>query len=151
MDPGDAITHVFTPNSGSTLDQDRKILPEVLDAQRRGVFIDTANDGNNFGWAEADLLMSQGLVPDIIASDNQITYKPTLVRSLLEYSSFYLHLGFSVDDVVRMMTVTPARFLRIEDHAGSVGLGRDADIAVMELLDGQWQLKDSTGVSRIGS
>ena len=111
----------------------------MLDAQRRGVFIDTANDGNNFRWAEADLLMSQGLVPDIIACDNQITYKPTLVRSLLEYSSFYLHLAFSVDDVVRMMTVTPARFLRIEDHA------------VMELLDGQWQLEDSTGVSRIGS
>ena len=83
MDPGDAITHVFTPNSGSALDQDGKILPEVLEAQRRGVFIDTANDGNNFGWAEAELLMSQGLVPDIISSDNQITYKPTLLRSLL--------------------------------------------------------------------
>jgi dihydroorotase len=151
MDPGDAITHVFTPNTGSTLDQDGKILPEVLDAQRRGVFIDTANDGNNFGWAEADLVMSQGVVPDIIASDNQITYKPTLVRSLLEYSSFYLHLGFSVDDVVRMMTITPARFLRIEDRAGSLALGRDADIAVMGLLDGRWQLEDSTGVSRVGS
>ena len=151
MDPGDAITHVFTPNSGSTLDQDGKILPEVLDAQRRGVFIDTANDGNNFGWAEADLLMSQGLVPDIIASDNQLTYRSTLVRSLLEYSSSYLHLGFSVNDVARMMTVTPVRFLRIEDHAGSLALGRDADIAVMELLAGQWQLEDSTGVSRIGS
>ena len=151
MDPGDAITHVFTPNSGSTLDQDGKILPEVLEAQRRGVFIDTANDGNNFGWAEAELLMSQGLVPDIISSDNQITYKPTLLRSLLEYSAFYLHLGFSVDDVVRMMTITPARFLRIEDHAGSLSLGRDADIAVLELLDGRWQLEDSTGVSQIGA
>jgi len=151
MDPGDAITHVFTPNSGSTLDQDGKILPEVLDAQRRGVFIDTANDGNNFGWAEAELLMSQGLVPNIISSDNQITYKPTLLRSLLEYSAFYLHLGFLVDDVVRMMTITPARFLRIEDHAGSLSLGRDADIAVLELLDGRWQLEDSTGVSQIGA
>jgi dihydroorotase len=133
------------------LDQDGKVLPEVLNAQRRGVFIDTANDGNNFGWAEADLVMSQGVVPDIIASDNQITYKPTLVRSLLEYSAFYLQLGFSVDDVVRMMTVTPARFLRIEDQAGSLALGRDADIAVMELLDGRWQLEDSTGVCRVGS
>ncbi len=151
MDPGDAITHVFTPNSGSTLDQDGKILPEVLDAQRRGVFIDTANDGNNFGWAEAELLMSQGLVPDIISSDNQITYKPTLLRSLLEYSAFYLHLGFSVDAVVRKMKITPARFLRIEDHAGSLSLGRDADIAVLELLDGRWQLEDSTGVSQIGA
>ena len=151
MDPGDAITHVFTPNSGSTLDQDGKVLPEVLDAQRRGVFIDTANDGNNFGWAEAELVMSQGLVPDIIASDNQATYKPTILRSLLEYSSFYLHLGFSVDDVVRMMTITPARFLHVEDRAGSLSLGRDADLAVLELLDGRWQLEDSTGVCRTGS
>ena len=151
MDPGDSITHVFTPNTGSALDQDGIVLPEVLDAQQRGVFIDTANDGNNFGWAEAELAMSQGLVPSIISSDNQITYKPTLLRSLLEYSSFYLHLGFSVDDVVRMMTITPARFLQIEDRAGSLALGRDADISVLELLDGQWQLEDSTGVCRIGS
>ncbi len=151
MDPGDAITHVFTPNSGSTLDLDGKILPEVLEAQRRGVLMDTANDGNNFGWAEAELTMSQGLVPDMIASDNQITYKPTLLRSLLEYSSYFLHLGFSIDDVVRMMTSTPSRFLRIEDRAGSLALGRDADIAVLELLEGQWQLEDSTGVCRTGS
>ena len=109
MTRGIPITHVFTPNSGSALDGDGKVLPEVLDAQRRGVFIDTANDGNNFGWAEAELVMSQGVVPDIISSDNQITYKPTLLRSLLEYSAYYLHLGFSVDDVVRMMTITPAR------------------------------------------
>jgi dihydroorotase len=151
MDPGDAITHVFTPNSGSILDLEGKVLPEVLDAQRRGVLIDTANDGNNFGWAEAELAMSQGLMPDLIASDNQITYKPTLLRSLLEYSSYYLHLGFSVDEVIRMITITPARFLRIEDRAGSLALGRDADIAVLELLDGQWKLEDSSGVSRVGS
>ena len=151
MDPGDAITHVFTPLSGSTLDERGKILPEVLDAQQRGVLIDTANDGNNFGWAAAELAMSQGLAPDMIASDNQITYKPTLLRSLLEYSAYYLHLGFSVDDVVRMTTITPARFLQIEDRAGSLALGRDADIAVLELLDGQWQLEDSTGVCKVGS
>ena len=113
--------------------------------------IDTANDGNNFGWAEANLAMSQGLVPDMIASDNQITYKPTLLRSLLEYSSYYLHLGFSVDDVIRMMTITPAKFLHIEDRAGSLALGRDADIGVLELLDGQWQLEDSTGACQVGS
>ena len=95
--------------------------------------------------------MSQGLVPDMIASDNQISYKPTLLRSLLEYSSYYLHLGFSVDDVIRMMTITPAKFLHIEDRAGSLALGRDADIGVLELLDGQWQLEDSTGACQVGS
>jgi dihydroorotase len=151
MDPGDSITHLLTPNSGSALDEEGKVLPEVLDAQRRGVFIDTANDGNNFGWAEAEKVMSQGVVPDIISSDNQITYKPTLLRSLLEYSAYYLHLGFSIDDVIRMMTITPARFLRVEDRAGSLALGRDADVAVLELLDGRWQLEDTNGVCKVGS
>ena len=62
MDPGDAITHVFTPNSGSTLDEDGRILPEVLAAQQRGGLIDTANDGNNVGWGAAEMTMSQGLL-----------------------------------------------------------------------------------------
>ena len=50
-----------------------------------------------------------------------------------------------------MMTITPARFSHMEARAGSVALGRDADIAVLELLDGQWQLEDSTGTCQVGS
>jgi dihydroorotase len=152
MDPGDTVTHVFTPCTGSSLDQDGKILPEVLDAQRRGVFMDTAYGGNNFGWREAELVMSQGLAPDSIASDIQIqTRELNRLRSLLEYSSFYLELGFSVDDVLRMISITPARFLRIEDRAGSLALGRDADIAVIDLVNGNWEFKDANNVSRVGS
>jgi dihydroorotase len=96
--------------------------------------------------------MSQGLVPDSIASDIQIqAYELNRLRSLLEYSSFYLHLGFSVDEVLRMITIAPARFLRIEDHAGSLALGRDADIAVIDLVYGNWEFKDANDVSRVGS
>jgi dihydroorotase len=152
MDPGDTVTHVLTPLTGSTLDQDGKILPEVLDAQRRGVFMDTAYGRNNFGWTEAELVMSQGLVPDSTGSDMQLqTTELNQLQSLLEYSSFFLHLGFSVDDVLRMITITPARFLRIEDRAGSLALGRDADIAVIDLVNGNWQFKDANNVSRVGS
>jgi predicted amidohydrolase len=77
------LLQLITDSSGA----EGKILSEVLDGRRRGVLIDTANDGNNVGWAEAELAMSQGLVLDMIAGDNQITYQPTLLRILLEFSS----------------------------------------------------------------
>lgn len=65
--------------------------------------------------------------------------------------SFYLNLGFSVDEVIRMITITPARFLRIEDRASSLALGRDADIAVIDLAGGNWEFKDATNFTRVGT
>lgn len=152
LDAGDTVTHVFGPCTGSTVDEEGKLLPEVLDAQSRGVFMDTAYGDNKFGWAKAESVMSQGLVPDSIGSDLQIQgHELNHLRSLLEQSSFLLHLGFSVDEVLRMITITPARFLRIEDRAGSLALGRDADIAVIDLADGNWEFKDANNVIRVGS
>ena len=149
MDPGDTITHIFTPLTGSSLDREGKVLPELFEAQQRGVFMDAACGINNFGWKQADMVLAQGLIPDCISSDLQLQFNP--VRGLLEYTAFYLELGFSLDDVVRMTTITPARFLRIEDRAGSLALGRDADVSVVEVVEGRWELTDATGVSRIGS
>jgi dihydroorotase len=69
----------------------------------------------------------------------------------LEYTAYFLDLGFSLEDVVRMTTITPARALGIEDRAGSLAVGHEADISVLDFLDGQWQLTDAAGVSRTGS
>ena len=43
MEPGDILTHLFTDNAGRILDGDGRVLPEVLDAQDRGVVLDTAD------------------------------------------------------------------------------------------------------------
>ena len=155
LDPGDIVTHIFTPLTGAALDRDGRLLPELKEAQERGVVMDTSYGDFNFGWERAEAVLSQGLTPDTIATDIEVQpgagFRSLEARGLLEYASFFLELGFSLDEVVRMSTVNPARALGIEDSAGSLAEGRDADVSVVEPLAGQWLLNDATGVSRTGS
>ena len=155
LDPGDLVTHVFTPLTGAALDEDGRLLSALVDAQDRGVFIDTSYGDFNFGWDRADTVLAQGLRPDTIATDIEIHagdgMRKLSERGLLEYASYFLAMGFSVGDVVRMTTSTPAAYLGIQDRAGSLREGRTADISVLDVVKGQWLLADATGKSRIGT
>ena len=48
-------------------------------------------------------------------------------------------------------TTNAARALGIEDQAGSLAEGREADISVIEVVEGRWKLTDATGESRTAS
>ena len=155
LDPGDLVTHVFTPLTGAALDEDGRLLSALVDAQDRGVFIDTSYGDFNFGWDRADTVLAQGLRPDTIATDIEIHagdgMRKLSERGLLEYASYFLAMGFSVEDVVRMTTATPAAYLGIQDRAGSLQEGRTADISVLDVVKGRWLLADATGKSRVGT
>ena len=153
--PGDIVTNIFTPLTGAALDWDGKLLPELKEAQERGITLDPSYGDFNFGWSRAQEVMSQGIIPDTIGTDIDIQpgfgMRKNLMRGLLEYSAFFLALGFSLEEVVRMTTISAARALGIEEQAGSLSQGREADISVIEVVEGQWQLTDATGENRTGS
>ena len=155
LEAGDIVTHVFSPLTGAALDPDGRLLPQLREAQQRGVAMDTSYGDFNFGWERADAVMAQGFIPDTIGTDIEIHpgagIRTINMRGLLEYMAFFLELGFSLEDVVRMTTVNPARALGIADRAGSLAKGREADIAVLELIVGRWELTDATEVSRTGA
>ncbi len=155
LDPGDILTHVFTPRTGGVVDREGRLLPQLREAQQRGVTIDTAYGNTGFGWDRAEEVLAQGFIPDTIGTDVEIQASTGTRRSgnrwLLEYASFYLAMGFSLEDVIRMITVNPAKALGIADGAGSLALGREADISVLDLVEGQWELTDAVKASRIGS
>ncbi len=149
---GDIVTHIFTPLTGAALDFEGRLLPELKEAQERGVTLDPSYGDFNFGWDRAREVMSQGVYPDTIGTDIDIQpgfgMRNNLMRGLLEYSAYFLHLGFSLEDVIRMTTVRAAKALGIEDTAGSLAPGRDADVSVLELRDGSYQLVDADGETR---
>jgi dihydroorotase len=155
LDAGDLVTHVFTPLTGAALDEEGQLLSALMDAQDRGVYIDTSYGDFNFGWDRADTVLAQGLRPDTIATDIEIHagdgMRKLSERGLLEYASYFLAMGFSVEDVVRMTTATPAAYLGVEDKAGSLQEGRIADISVLDVIEGRWLLADATGKSRVGT
>ncbi len=155
LDAGDMVTHVFTPLTGAALDEEGRLLESLVEAQERGVYIDTSYGDFNFGWDRADSVLAQGLRPDTIATDIEIHagdgMRKLSERGLLEYASYFLAMGFSVPEVVKMTTATPAAYLGIEDEAGSLQEGRTADISVLDVVAGRWQLADATGKSRMGT
>ena len=155
LSPGDIVTHIFTPLTGAALDWDGKLLPELKEAQQRGVNLDPSYGDFNFGWDRAQEVMSQGIVPDTIGTDIDIQpgfgMRKNLMRGLMEYSAYFLALGFSTEDVVRMTTINAAKALGIEEQAGSLAEGREADVSVIDVVEGRWQLTDADGVSRTGS
>jgi dihydroorotase len=147
LEPGDIVTHLFTANPGGVLDNDGKVVPEARELRDRGVWLDTAHGRLNFGFDVARKVLDQGLVPDCISTDLTIPGRRNTVHSLVEMMARFLGLGFTLDEVIGMCTANPARALGLQDRLGSLAVGRQADISVLDLRDGDWVVYDTLGAS----
>ena len=150
LEGGDIITHLFSGNAGRILDDDGKVVPEIMDAQERGVFLDTAHGRQNFSFDVAKSALDQGVVPRSISTDLTIPGRLNTVHSMVEMMSRFLALGFSLEDVVRMATVNPASALDMEGSLGSLSVGREADISVLQEHTGSWRFNDTEGATITG-
>jgi predicted amidohydrolase len=56
-----------------------------------------------------------------------------------------LHFGLPLEEVVKRASATPAKILGYEGTVGTLKPGANADIAVFELRDGNFPLRDSDG------
>jgi len=151
LEPGDIVTHLFTANPGGVLDANGHLVPEARALQDSGIWLDTAHGRLNFGFDIGRRVLDQGLVPDCISTDLTIPGRKNTVHSLVEMMARFLGLGFTLDQVVTMCTHHPARALGEQDRLGSLAVGRQADISVLEIVEGDWTVYDTLGAPlRIG-
>lgn len=145
FDPGDILTHLSTPHAGGVmLDEARtQLVPELLEARARGVVLDPALGAGNFGFDVARQQAEIGLYPDTISSDLTAMGRGRVVYSLLECMGRYMAVGYTVADMVRMATVNAAKALGMEDELGALAVGREADISVIEVVNGRWKFIDT--------
>jgi dihydroorotase len=61
-----------------------------------------------------------------------------------------LALGLSLDDVIEMSTVVPAKALRQEGFIGTLKPGAQADVAISDLANGEFEYLDVLHEKRIG-
>lgn len=141
MKPGDIITHLCTPNPGGVLDAAGAVLPTLQEARDRGVVLDPALGMGNFGYRVAEELAQRGFHPDTISSD--LTAYGMSFHSLLECMAKFMAIGYTLPDVVKMATVNPAKAIAREDSLGSIAVGREADISIIELVEGDFQFTDT--------
>lgn len=150
LDAGDILAHVLTGQHGSLLDRRGRILPEVLEAQERGVVMEPSPGRGNFSFDTARALLDLGLLPNVIATDITTPGRGWLVYSLTEIMSRFMALGFTLHDVIRMTTSAPAAALGMSDTLGTLAPGRDADITLLREEQGRWVFHDVHGGSLTG-
>ena len=70
LKPGDIVTHIYAPPPHGIFDEAGRVLPEVIDARRRGVWFDIGNGRTgHITWAMANHAMESRLLPDTVSTD----------------------------------------------------------------------------------
>ena len=141
--PGDISTHMYrgpVPCIGS----DGKVLPYLHEARRRGVLFDTGHGAGSFVFRNARPCVEQGFYPDSISTDLHTMSMNTGMLDMATTMSKFLVMGMPLVEVIRKSTIDAATVIRRPQH-GLLSIGADADVAVLNLLQGQFGYMDSFG------
>ena len=140
--PGDAVTHSFHGFGDGVLDSSGAVIEGMKEAQARGVVIDIGHGAGGFSFPAAEKALSEGIFPGTISSDLHINNIEGPVYDLVTTMSKFMHLGMSLDEVVRRCTETPARTVGQEDKLGTLKPGSHGDVAILRLEEGRFTLRD---------
>ena len=153
---GDVLTHCYSgaPNGageGTNIVQDGKLLPAALAAKRRGVVFDVGHGGGSFDYTIAEAAIQQGCPPDTISSDIHVFSGNTPGMPYLPWvMSKCLNMGFTLEQVITMATVNPARVIgRVPKH-GTLQNGAPADLSIFDVVEGSVLFVDTRNNERRG-
>ena len=144
LKPGDIVTHMFAPPPNSIIDDSGRILPEVLAARRRGVWFDVGNGQNgHIRWDVVQPIMRAGFWPDTFSTDWNVNSPKTGVIDFPNCMSKFFGFGMTVMDAIACATVNAARTFAVFRDRGTLNVGAVADIALLELREGNFEFLDN--------
>jgi dihydroorotase len=143
---GDVLTHPFNPPSpnsanlfGFGTEQADKVLPQILALKERGIWTDGQAWTSHTQWEVVEKAVSQGWFPDTLSTDVARLADGT-PASVLAPMTALLHFGMTLDQVIERVTANPAKILKVPDQIGTLQPGANADVAVLDLHQGNLEL-----------
>ena len=103
------------------------------------MIFDVGHGEGSFWFRNAVPAIRQGFIPDSISTDLHIDNFTVL--NMTQVMSKLLAMGVPLDDIIRRSTVNPAREIR-RPELGTLSVGKEADIAVLEQLSGKFSYID---------
>jgi predicted amidohydrolase len=148
MKPGDIVTHCFHGREHGIMGPHKQLmLKEVVEAQRHGIIFDCAHGrGGHFNFPLIEKALDHGFLPDTISTDltfGTATHGP--VFDLTTTMSKLMHFGVTLDEVVVRATAAPAKIAGLEGRVGTLRPGANADVAILELREGNFEYRDTDG------
>ena len=149
--PGDILTHTYAHVAGRIpiVDEQGRVRPFVLAARKRGIVFDAGHGGGSFLFRQAVPATKQGFYPDVISTDLHIGSMNGGMKDILNTMSKFLNLGMPLQDVIKANTSRAAAVIQRPD-LGSLAVGAEADIAVLNVHKGKFGFIDSGGGKMAG-
>jgi dihydroorotase len=149
--PGDILTHTYASVRGRIpiVDESGNLRPYVLAARKRGVIFDAGHGGGSFLYSQAVPATKQGFYPDVISTDLHTGSMNAGMKDILNTMSKFLNLGMPLADVIKANTAKAADVIQRAD-LGHLGVGAEADLAVLNLRKGSFGFIDSGGGKMMG-
>jgi len=145
--PGDIFTHCFALlNSRESLADTltNKIKPFIWDARRKGIYFDVGYGGISFNFSQAIAGMKDKFYPNSISTDIHTGSMNAAMKDLLNVMSKFMAIGMKTEEVIQAATWNPAREIKHEE-LGNLSVGAIADIAILNVREGQFGFYDYTG------
>lgn len=144
--PGDILTHMYAHVRGRhpIVDTSGRLQPFVTEARKRGIVFDVGHGGGSFLYRQAIPATKAGFFPDVISTDLHTGSMNSGMKDILNTMSKFLNLGMPLNAVVRSNTARAAEAIKRAD-LGHLGVGAEADVAVLNLLKGNFGFIDSGG------
>ena len=141
---GDIITHAFRKKGqGGVIGPDGHVSDYIRRAREKGILFDVGHGSGGFSFASAEAAVKEGFPPSSISSDIHAHCAMGPVFDLLTTMSKLMVVGLSLEKVLELVTVAPARAIHKEQEIGSLKIGRRADLVVFDLVQGNFSLVDS--------
>ncbi|MGI8406446.1 MAG: amidohydrolase family protein, partial [Thermomicrobiales bacterium] len=114
-----------------------------------GMILDVGHGTGSFGYAIAESMLEQGILPDVISTDiHQMAVQGPMFDLPTTLSKF-LNLGMTLPQVIACATINAARAVHL-DHVGTLAIGNPADVALFRIEDGDHTFYDVQMNSRQG-
>ena len=149
--PGDIVTHAFTGRPNGIVDNNGRVIDAAKDAIKRGVIFDVGHGAGSFSFDIAEKCLEEGILPGTISSDVHKYNVNGPVHDLLTTLSKLLYLGLGIEEVVKLSTVNPSSAIGMDQKIGTLNVGADADVAIIDPIEKKITLTDSEGEIRVGN
>ena len=146
---GDISTHMYH-GAVPWVDADGNLPDYLLQARSRGVIFDVGHGGGSFYFRNAVPSIEQGFYPDSISTDLHTGSMNGAMIDMTTVMSKFLAIGMPLADIIRASTTTPANVIG-HPELGHLTVGAVADVAVLNLVSGQFRYVDVRGGSVEGS
>lgn len=146
LDKGDIVSHIFNGKENGIIDKENNIKNEVIEAKDRGVIFDIAHGTESFSFDVAKHAMKRNILADTISTDIYVKNRINgPVYSLMKTMEKALYIGYSLEDVIDMVTINAAKAVGLNDR-GKLKEGLKGDLTIFEVNNNENTLKDSLGL-----